>query len=69
MTETITIQNDTLDRVAYRVLGNKVDSELLKAIYAANPRLAEFGPVLPARVTVIVPDAPQPTASKIQLWD
>ena len=68
MTETTTIKNDTLDRVAFRVRGS-VDAEFLKAIYAANPHLAEFGPVLPARVSVLIPDAPQPTATKIHLWD
>lgn len=64
-----TIAGDTLDLVAYRVFG-RVDSEMLKSLYALNPEIVGVGPILPPRTTVRLPEVVQAAVStKIQLYD
>ncbi|HDV7158936.1 TPA: tail protein X [Yersinia enterocolitica] len=41
-----------------------------EAVYQANPRLAELGPVLPAGYWLELPDTTEPAQQNIiQLWD
>ena len=69
MREMQTFAGDTLDLVAYRAFG-RVDSEMLKALYALNPELIGLGPILPPRTTVRLPDVVQaPVSTKVQLYD
>ena len=70
MREIQTIDNETLDQVVYRALGGvTVDADYLKALYAANPNIADYGPVLPGRITIHIPDPPPVTETKLRLWD
>ncbi len=69
MNEETSIDGDTLDQIINRALG-RVDERLLEATYDLNPELAEYGPVLPEGVVVLLP--PIPTALEtptIHLWD
>ncbi len=63
-----TIDGDTVDDIAYGYYGENTNHT--EAILAANPRLAEAGPVLPAGMVVKIPvvrptTVPAPT---ISLW-
>jgi phage tail protein X len=61
---------DVVDEIAWRHYGS-VDAAILREVFAANPGLADAGALLPANVTVILPDiqAPTATAQGVALWD
>lgn len=60
---------DTADRIAWAVYGRQND-RLTETLLDANPGLCEYGPILPAGVTVIIPDAPEPgVTTTVRLWD
>lgn len=62
-----TAEGDTVDAIAWRHYGR--ESAAL-AILEANPRLADHGPVLPAGLSIVLPELPEaaPEAT-IRLWD
>lgn len=65
------MQGDTVDLICHRHYGNTAG--ITEAVYAANPGLADLGPVLPIGTPITLPDMPtQPagaTRQQIQLWD
>ncbi len=63
-----TRENDVLDEVVWRYYGRQ-DNGLVEAVLEANRGLAEFGPLLPAALEIILPDAPTPEpAQRLQLF-
>lgn len=59
---------ETLDQVCWRALGS---TQQVDAVYAANPGLAEHGPILPDSTPVILPDAVTPAVplrETVTLW-
>lgn len=64
----LTHDGDVVDALAFTVYGPAARSA--EAVLAANPRLADFGPVLPAGLVVVLPDLPaaKPQAV-VRLWD
>ncbi|TAL53832.1 tail protein X [Pandoraea sp.] len=61
-------QGETLDALCWRVYGRTAG--VTEAALAANPGLADLGPVLPHGHLVELPDLPpQPIARLVQLWD
>lgn len=63
------LQGETLDALCFRVLGRT--EGVTEAALAANPGLAELGPVLPQGHPVELPDTTQATraqAALVQLW-
>ncbi len=62
-------QGDTVDLLCWRHYGRTRD--VTEAVLAANPGLADLGPVLPHGHAVIMPDiAAAPVADNvIHLWD
>jgi phage tail protein X len=63
-----TRENDVLDEVVSRYYGRQ-DNGLLESVLEANRGLAEFGPLLPAALELILPDAPTPEPTKrLQLF-
>lgn len=63
-------QGETLDALCQRVLGRTAG--VTEAVLAANPGLADLGPILPIGTLVDLPDATQTTqteAALVQLWD
>lgn len=63
------VQGDTLDALCYRYYGALAGA--LEAVLAANPHLAELGPILPTGTPVELPNqVEQATDTQmIQLWD
>jgi phage tail protein X len=63
-----TLQGDTVDAVCQRVYGRTAG--VTEAVLAANPGLADLGPVLPHGTVIDLPDiSPQPAVQRVQLWD
>lgn len=68
-TTVLTQQHDTVDALCWRHYGRTAG--VTENVLAANPGLADFGPVLPQGMSVSLPDT-QPTAPSravVQLWD
>ncbi|MBU2713964.1 tail protein X [Zooshikella harenae] len=65
-----TKQNDSLDAICwyYYDKPREVGYYVLNVL-AANPDLAELGPVLPAGLTLELPDIPPPSNPTDKLWD
>lgn len=65
----VTRQNDILDDVVHRYYGD-LSGRAVERVLEANPGLADLGPVLPAGVTVALPDKPvEATKTLTRLWD
>ena len=63
-----TMQNETIDALAYRVFGRTTG--IVEIIYNNNPMLCELPVILPMGTAVNVPeDAPEPQKKIINLWD
>lgn len=64
-----TIQNDTVDALCWRHYGRTAG--VSEAVLAANPRLADHGPVLPAGLLVTLPELQNaaPQRQMVNLWD
>lgn len=61
-------QGDTVDLICYRHYG--YTKAVTEAVYAANPGLAELGPVLPSGTLVRLPErAEESTRATVKLWD
>ncbi|NVN02953.1 MULTISPECIES: tail protein X [Asaia] len=62
---------DVLDGVIYQAFGYCNDDALAQ-VYALNQNLADYGPVFPVGVSIILPDniqATAPNTGTISLWD
>lgn len=61
---------DVVDQIAWRQYG-AVDADILRLVLAANPGIADYGPMLPAGVAVVLPDIPEPATVRegVALWD
>lgn len=64
------IAGDSVNLLLYRELG-RCDDVAEETLWRFNPDLAEYGPVLPAGVWVIVPEmASRPAALRpVSAWD
>lgn len=64
----VTSDGDMVDEIAYATYGSS--SGAVEAIYAANPGLADYGPILGSGITITLPDltAAQKSERKVQLW-
>lgn len=64
----ISRQGDSVDLICHRHYG--YTAGITEQVLAANPGLAARGPVLPAGVSITLPDAPAKAAAPvINLWD
>ncbi|QNT25269.1 tail protein X [Ralstonia solanacearum] len=63
------IQGDTIDAICLRVYGRT--ASVTEAVLAANPGIADLGPILPHGTELVLPDiSPQQQAAQtVQLWD
>lgn len=66
----ITRQNDILDDVVHRYYGD-TDNRIVETVLETNRGLADYGPVFPAGVLIVLPDrVASQEAEKLQtLWD
>lgn len=64
-----TQQNDTVDALCWRHYGRTAG--VVEAVLAANPGLADKGPVLPSGLPVTLPElqAAAPERQMVNLWD
>lgn len=63
-------QGDTVDALCHRHFGPR--RGLTEQVLLLNPGLADYGPVLPMGITVLLPDqagTPPAAAPLINLWD
>ena len=68
MTYYRTVDGDVLDAICWRRYGED-GARQVPAVLAANPGLAERGPILPAGVTIALPDRPVSTeVTVVRLW-
>lgn len=65
-----TRDGDVIDEIVWRHYG-VVNADMVRQVFAANPRLADHGAVLPAGVAIVLPDIQQPAAevAGLSLWD
>ncbi|ELY2856303.1 tail protein X [Cronobacter dublinensis] len=61
-------QGDTVDEICFRYYGRT--QQVVEQVYAANPGLAESGPVLPHGCEVTLPPLPASSVDEtLNLWD
>lgn len=65
-----TIAGDTVGILLYRSLG-RADDAAEEALWLLNPGLAEYGPALPAGVSVVLPEIEEKPAAPapVSAWD
>ncbi|MFR0654931.1 tail protein X [Pantoea sp. SIMBA_079] len=62
------LQGDTVDEICQRHYGRT--EQVVELVFAANPGLAESGPVLPHGCDITLPELPEAaTAETVNLWD
>ncbi len=62
-----TKDGDVLDLICRNYYGDAPHS--VEAVYDHNPKLADFGPILPAGIVIDLPEAAPVEAATIRLWD
>lgn len=69
MSTYITSEADTVDLIAWRYYGS-TSNRVTEQVLEANPGLADYGPELPAGLTVTLPAIAAPTKTTgVKLWD
>ncbi|MCF6459106.1 tail protein X [Pseudoalteromonas sp. MMG024] len=64
-----TIDGDTIDGVLYQHLGD-YSAKTEDSFYKLNPNVARIGAVLPAGVTLIIPDPiVEQSSERLSVWD
>jgi phage tail protein X len=67
MLQYLTKAGDTLDWVCWRQYGTRTGA--VEAVLEANQGLADAGPVLPAGLTINLPDLPEPQQpATVRIW-
>lgn len=67
--EYLTKDGDTVDFIAWKQYG-RTDNRIVEQVLSANNGLADVGPILPAGMTITLPDIqPEQKTSKVKLWD
>lgn len=65
----ITREGDVLDWIVWRQYG-RLQERLVELVLEANRGLADYGPILPAGVSVVLPELPRATRTQgVRLWD
>ena len=65
----VTRQDDLIDDVVFRFYGD-TDRRIVEIVLDANRGLADHGPLLPAGITITLPDrAPAAAETLTRLWD
>jgi len=65
----LTRDGDMIDAICWRNYPKQSQSLAVALVYEANNRLADIGAKLPAGLTILLPDLPQPRSiPTINLW-
>ena len=68
MTIFLTKQGDMLDDIVYRFYGD-TDKRVVERVLEYNRGLADYGPTLPAGLSIRLPERPTSSTAKMQfLW-
>lgn len=68
-TQYVTKDGDMADLIAWNYYGTR-DGLVVEKLLDANPGLADRGPLLPAGITIVLPDFVLPaTQEGVRLWD
>ena len=60
---------DTVDFIAWKFYG-ATTNQVVEAVLAANRGLADYGAVLPAGLTITLPEITEPAKAKgVKLWE
>lgn len=69
MQEYLTKIGDTADYICWKYYGSQ-DGQIVEQLLAANPGLSDRGPVLPAGITIYLPEIKSNTATTgVRLWE
>ena len=70
MSDYITRDGDMIDWICWHHYDGE-QSGAVEAVYAANPSLSQYGPLLPAWLNIVLPELPKPvsTVKVVKLWD
>lgn len=64
----ISQQNDTVDAICHRYYG--YTARAVENVYNANPKLCEFGAVLPMGISITMPAIEEKLETEsVKLWD
>jgi len=64
-----TSDGDMIDEICWRHYPKQSQSQAVALVYESNNRLADLGAILPAGLTLVLPDLPQPRfIPTINLW-
>ncbi|MGN6659552.1 MAG: tail protein X [Achromobacter mucicolens] len=65
----VTRDGDTVDYIAWAQYGSQLPT-VINAVLDANPGIADYGPTLPAGITMTLPDVDTSPASSsgVSLW-
>lgn len=64
----ITRQFDEVDEICWRYYGRT--QQTVEIVLQANPNLADLMPILPAGITISLPEIPAPSTSEtLRIWD
>jgi len=65
----LTSDNDMIDEICWRTYPKHQQALAVEYVYEVNNRLADRGAKLPAGLTILLPDLPQPrTTPVINIW-
>lgn len=65
----LTRDGDMVDAICWKHYDEAQLPFAIERVYAANPGLADVGPILPAGLTVVLPDLARPDAPPIiRIW-
>lgn len=65
----ISKDGDSVDEITWKQYGTRAGL-VLEKVLDANPGIADYGPVLPAGLSITLPVINEPVAQKsIKLWD
>lgn len=69
MAQYITRNGESVDYIAAKYYGS-TSNLVVETVLAANPGLADYGPLLPSNIEITLPDLPKPAQSDgVHLWD
>ncbi|WP_019221584.1 tail protein X [Bartonella senegalensis] len=65
----VTKEGDMVDAICWKYYAKRQQALAVERVYAANFGLADYGPILKAGITILLPTLPYPKATPvIRLW-
>lgn len=65
----VTKEGDMIDAICWKYYAKGQQALAVEHVYAANLGLADYGPILKAGITIVLPTLPYPKATPvIRIW-